>query len=158
MNDTDEEVLFARLRGGLEALRGRAALGVAADPALAAAVARVEASLRSLAAGLERLAERADATESGLESRIEKAVARATASMRADLDRLALRPSPSVPAATKRPRRVGLGLVVLVIVVLISAAAAVHEGFGADSVGRAMAERFAAWRGLLDTTPPAPPK
>lgn len=106
MDDEEEEALFERMRRGLERARrdaaaGRSEVGAtpAPDPEALAALARVEASLRTLASNTETLARRADALDAAIETRIESTVARITAGLRADLERLSGR----VAALSARP-------------------------------------------------------
>jgi hypothetical protein len=72
MDEAEEEALFARLRGRLDARHpDGAAPGAPADVELVAAVARVEASLRTLALRLDSLARGADAQEAAIEAHVE---------------------------------------------------------------------------------------
>ncbi|MGA9866148.1 MAG: hypothetical protein WBQ75_06860, partial [Acetobacteraceae bacterium] len=112
MDEEEEEALFARLKRGLDSVRRDASPTSpdptsppsAPDPELIAAIARVEASLRALASNLESLARRTDGLEGGLEARIETTVARATAGLRAELERLSTRiPIQTAPPETPRP-------------------------------------------------------
>jgi hypothetical protein len=169
MDEAEEEALFARLRQGLDALRRDAALAArgspaAVDPGLAVAVARVEASLRTLASGFESLARRADAQDEAVEARIEATVARTTAGLRADIDRLmartaaAQRPpmTPPPPRPARRPprRRLAAAVVVLALLAAGMTAAQMQGTPEADWVTHALAERVGQWRAALSGPPP----
>ncbi len=132
MNDAEEEALFARLRRGLELVRRDACVAqgdgpvapAGPDPETTAALARVEASLRTLASNVEALARRADGVDAALETRVETTVARTTAGLRAEIERLSsalasfsprpdpvrpdpVRPDPARLAARPVPDRAG---------------------------------------------------
>ncbi len=120
MDEVEEEALFARLRGRLEA---RPVTG--ADGELVAAVARVEASLRTLALRLDSLARGVDAQEASIEARLEAAVARSTAGLRAELDRLAERRADVRRQAAAPLRSVSL---LLAVAILVGVGVAVWSG------------------------------
>lgn len=171
MDDAEEEALFARLRRGLELVRRDASLAqsdgavvpAGPDPETIAALARVEASLRTLASNVESLARRADGVDAAIEARVEATVARTTAGLRAEIERLssaiaalaaraeAARPEPANAMPPGRPglnraapmppsrRRPGIGralLTVLVALVLIAlgVTAATRLGYGPDKL------------------------
>ncbi len=164
--DPEEEALFAVARRGLDAIRRGAEPAGSTDPAATAdvvsALARVEASLRALASDMELLGRRADGLDTALEARVEAAVARMTAGLRAEIDRLATRAvPPTVPADRPQPassvpptrrRRLGLHPVILGLVLLAlvaGSAAAIRLGPGADTMERAVGARVAQWRAAL---------
>ncbi|MEO9191153.1 MAG: RodZ domain-containing protein [Acetobacteraceae bacterium] len=171
MDDAEEEALFARLRRGLDLVRrdavsaqsDPAAPVAASDPEMTAAVARVEASLRTLASNLESLARRTDGLDAGIETRVETTVGRVTAGLRAELERLSsrvtaltappamARPDPvrpnverplgsagrhGGPAPTRGRRRRGRALLAAFVVLALTAlglAAATRLGYGLDA-------------------------
>ena len=171
MNDAEEEALFARLKRGLELVRRDASLAppegavtaAGADPETTAVLARLEASLRTLAANVEELARRADDVDAVLETRVESTVARTTAGLRAEIERLSLaiatlstRPEAARPEAARvvpgtrpvpervstiplPPRRFGVArafLTAIVVLVLIGlgVTAATRLGYGPDKL------------------------
>lgn len=115
MDDAEEEALFARLKRGLALVRRDASLaqtdGAVApagpDPETTAALTRVEASLRTLASNVEALARRADGVDTAIETRVETTVARTTAGLRAEIERLSTAIAAlSAPAEVARPEPV----------------------------------------------------
>lgn len=166
MDEAEEEALFERLRRGLEALRrnGGAAPVEAPrtgpDGELVAAVARVEAGVRTLAIRHDAAARHADALEESIEARIEAAVARTTAVLRAELDRLAARLS-SAAIAPRQPRRRStlktalLGLFVLALVAAGTAVMPFAGPFDAGPLGRTLAGKVADWRAALEAQLPS---
>ncbi|MEO8715159.1 MAG: hypothetical protein ABI369_09110, partial [Acetobacteraceae bacterium] len=179
MDDEEEEALFARLRRGLEQVRRDA--GAAQpdrfagppDPEALAALARVEASLRTLASNMESLARRADSLDAAIETRIETTVARATAGMKSEIERLSSRvaglaarseparraPAVGVAAPGSRRRTGGRFAVGLLVLVLLAAGAfAAWRGLGVDAspFGQRVLGRWAAWRALVWQDPATP--
>lgn len=169
IDDAEEEALFARLKRGLDLVRRDASL-VQADGAVASAgpnpettsaLARVEASLRTLASNVEELALRADGVDAAVETRVEATVARTTAGLRAEIERLssalsalaarpeAARPDPVRAMPADRPvperasavppprRRLGIGRAVLaafiaLVLIILGVTAATRLGYGLD--------------------------
>jgi hypothetical protein len=128
MDEAEEEALFARLRTQLRTIPAPSA-APHSETEVMRSLARVEASLRTLAGGLDSLARRVDALEGGLDPRIERAVARASAALRLDVDRLEARLSTASPATTEqralaraRPF-VLIGLVAVALIAFAMAAA-----------------------------------
>ncbi len=159
MDEAEEEALFARLRGGLQAARhgpGAAALAGRTEPdrELVAAVARVEAGLRTLAIRHDAAMRHADALEQSIEPRIEAAVARTTAALRADLDRLAVRPSSVARRQARRraPAKAALFALALVLTLVLAGTAVTWFAgpFEAGPLARTLAASFADWRATLE--------
>lgn len=110
MDETEEEALFARLRSRLEARRREAPLVAGLDGEPATAMVRIEASI---------------------EARIEAVVARSTAGLRADLDRLTARlGAPRAQELPGRSRR--LAVLLLALALLAGGGSAIW--FNGDSV------------------------
>lgn len=96
MNEADEEALFARLHARLKAEPMRPSPGVP-DPALS----RVEASLRTLATGLDKAMQRLDLLERELDTRVETTVSRELAELRIQVDQIDAKLRNRMPIAVR---------------------------------------------------------
>lgn len=166
MDEAEEEALFARLHQALKSGQRRPPPAGADAPApeASAALARIEASLRTLAGGLDATAQRVGGLEKGLDSRVETAVARSTAALRIDMDRLEARLAQpgrarDVPAAPAHPVGHALLLAVLALIIVAIGGTTAWFGYvpGTGYLKPALASGVAQVRDLLVPPPhPAP--
>ena len=176
MDEAEEEAMFARLRAGLAALRRNSADAgtdpeTAQTPEISAALARLEASVRTIASGLDALAQRTGSLEGSIESQVEEAVARNTAGLRLDLSRLENKvysagvlplPPGTPPVVTVEPeprparRRTALFVFLLVLIACAGFGIWVARSPQAGDIRRLVTDRFTTLRDRILGKNPAP--